>query len=83
VQAPSDFSYTTSCCCWHTCAPVWTNFGWMYRQGGRLNFNHMLCCCHIEVYQPKLLSFDLNFTPATYRRTDFRRPVLLTSVLPL
>ena len=46
VQAPSDFLYTTSFRCWHTCAPVWTNFGWLYRQGERLNFNHMLCCCH-------------------------------------
>jgi hypothetical protein len=29
----------------------------------------------IEVHKPKLLSFGLNFTPATYQRTDFRRPV--------
>jgi hypothetical protein len=29
----------------------------------------------IEVHEPKLLSFGLNFTPATYRRTDFRCPV--------
>ena len=29
----------------------------------------------IEVQKPKLLSFGLHFTPATYRCTDFRRPV--------
>jgi hypothetical protein len=74
VQAPSDFSYTTSCRCWHTCAPVWTNFGWLYRQGGRLNSNHMLCCCH-RVHQPKLLSLDLNFAPTAYLRTGLRRSV--------
>jgi hypothetical protein len=29
----------------------------------------------IEVHQPFFLSFGLNFAPAAYRRTDFRRPV--------
>jgi hypothetical protein len=71
VQAPSEFSYTTSCRCWHTCAPAWTNFGWLYRQGGRLNFNHMLCCCHRGV-PTKLLSFDFNFAPTSSLRTDLR-----------
>jgi hypothetical protein len=45
VQAPPAFSYTTSCRCWHACASFWANFGWLYRQGGRLNFNRMPCCC--------------------------------------
>jgi hypothetical protein len=45
VQAPPAFSYTTSCRYWYACASFWTNFGWLYRQGGCLNFNRMLCCC--------------------------------------
>jgi hypothetical protein len=33
VQTPSDFSYTTSCRCWQTRAPVCTNFGWLIAKG--------------------------------------------------
>jgi hypothetical protein len=46
VQTPSIFSYTTSCSCCHACAAFWTNFSWLYRQGDRFIFNHVLCCCH-------------------------------------
>jgi hypothetical protein len=66
--------------CWHTCAPVWTNFGWLYRQGGRLNFNHVLCCCHRGAHQPKLLSLDLNFAPTHGPSTSCSRPFMF--VLP-
>ena len=71
VQTPSDFSYTTSCRCWQTRAPVWTNFGWLTAKGGRLNFNHSCSVAVIEVHQPKLLSFGLYFTPATYEARIF------------
>jgi hypothetical protein len=61
VQAPSAFSYTTSCRCWHACASFWTNFGWLYRQGDRLIFT----ACSVAVvkaHQPKLSSLDLKFS---------------------
>jgi hypothetical protein len=89
VQAPSDFSYATSCrcCCWHTCAPVWTNFGWLYRQGGRLNFNHMLCCCHIEVTGSRctnqnfgLLTSNLHLRLIYARTSDVLFKILHVSV---
>jgi hypothetical protein len=75
VQAPSDFSYTTSCRCWHTCAPVWTNFGWMYRQGGGVSASTTCSVAVIEVHQPNILSLDFKFAPTTSLRTDLRRPV--------
>jgi hypothetical protein len=41
------------------------------RQGARLNFNHNCSVAVIEVHQPKLLSFGLYFTPATYEARIF------------
>jgi hypothetical protein len=63
VQAPSDFSYTTSCRCWHTCAPVWTNFGWLYRHKGGVSTSTTCSVAVIEVHQPKLWSLDFKFAP--------------------
>jgi hypothetical protein len=34
----------------------WTNFGWLYRQGGRLNFNRMLCFCRQRAPTKTLVS---------------------------
>jgi hypothetical protein len=70
-QVPPEFSYSTSCSCWHACASFWTNFSWLYRQGGRLIFNRMLYCCRQGAPttrdQPKLSSLDLDLAPTTYR----------------
>jgi hypothetical protein len=41
------------------------------RQGARLNFNHNCSVAVIEVHQPKILSFGLYFTPATYEARIF------------
>jgi hypothetical protein len=71
VQAPSDFSYTTSSRCWHTRALAWTNFGWLYRQGGGGVSTSTTCSVAvIEVHQPKLWSLDFKFAPTTSLRTD-------------
>ena len=75
VQTSSDFSYTTSCRCWQTRAPVWTNFGWLTAKGGvststttalllssrctNQNFCHLACTLHLRHIEARI--FDVLF----------------------
>jgi hypothetical protein len=75
VQTPSIFSV-------HHFVPLLTRLGIFLEQlqlallpRGASHLQPYALVAVIEVHKPKLLSFGLHFTPATYRRTDFRRPV--------